>query len=248
METGMKCIKFLLFGFNLIFAMTGIALIVAGGVIQGLYSQYLDFLGNTFLNTPILLVIVGVIIFAITFFGCCGAVKDNHCMIMTFAVLLALIFVIELGAGISSYVMRVKLHVIIETDMEKGLMNYNKKGSEGVTQTWDIAQHELKCCGAQDFTDWRNSTMLMAHNSVPDSCCITDTEECGKGLADPNKPLQDVIKVIYTNGCLNKFQEMVTKNVAVVGALGVIIALIQIIGVVFACCLAKNIRSQYETV
>jgi len=248
METGMKCIKFLLFGFNLIFAMTGLALIVAGGVIQGLYSQYLDFLGNTFLNTPILLVIVGVIIFAITFFGCCGAVKDNHCMIMTFAVLLALIFVIELGAGISSYVMRVKLHVIIETNMEKGLMNYNKEGSEGVTQTWDIAQHELKCCGAQDFTDWRNSTMLMADNAVPDSCCITDTEHCGKGLADPNKPLQDVIKVIYTNGCLNKFQEMVTKNVAVVGALGVIIALIQIIGVVFACCLAKNIRSLYETV
>jgi len=248
METGMKCIKFLLFGFNLIFAMTGLALIVAGGVIQGLYSQYLDFLGNTFLNTPILLVIVGVIIFAITFFGCCGAVKDNHCMIMTFAVLLALIFVIELGAGISSYVMRVKLHVIIETDMEKGLMNYNKEGSEGVTQTWDIAQHELKCCGAQDFTDWRNSTMLMADNAVPDSCCITDTEDCGKGLADPAKPLQDVIKVIYTNGCLNKFQEMVTKNVAVVGALGVIIALIQIIGVVFACCLAKNIRSLYETV
>jgi len=248
MDTGMKCVKFLLFGFNLIFAITGLALIVTGAVIQGMYSQYLDFLGNTFLNTPILLIIVGVVIFLITFFGCCGAVKDNHCMIMTFAILLGLIFVIELGAGISAYVLRAKLHVIIETNMEKGLMNYNKAGAEGVTQTWDIAQHELKCCGAQDFTDWRNSTMMQTDNSVPDSCCIQDTENCGLGLADPDKPLDDVVKVIYTQGCLDKFQEMVTKNVATVGALGVVIALIQIIGVVFACCLAKNIRAQYETV
>ena len=88
---------------------TGLALIVTGAVIQGLYSQYLDFLGDSFFNTPVLLVVVGCIIFAITFFGCCGAVKESHCMTMTFAVLLGLIFVIELGAGISAYMLRTRV-------------------------------------------------------------------------------------------------------------------------------------------
>jgi len=248
MDKGVKCIKFLLFGFNLIFAIAGLALIVTGGVIQGLYSQYLDFLGDSFFNTPVLLVVVGCIIFCVTFFGCCGAVKESHCMTMTFAILLGLIFVIELGAGISAYMLRTRVHGIVETNMEKGLLNYKVEGSEGVTQTWDIIQHELKCCGAQDYTDWRNSTTMQDTNSVPDSCCIEDTENCGKGLADPEKSIQDVSDKIHTTGCLDKFQEMVVKNVASVGAMGVIIALIQIVGVVFACCLSKNIRAQYETV
>jgi len=248
MDRGIKCIKFLLFGFNLIFAITGLALIVTGAVIQGLYSQYLDFLGDSFFNTPVLLVVVGCIIFAITFFGCCGAVKESHCMTMTFAVLLGLIFVIELGAGISAYMLRTRVHGIVEANMEKGLLNYKKEGSEGVTQTWDIIQHELECCGAQDYTDWRNSTAIADQQSVPDSCCIQDTENCGLGMANPDKPLDEITAAIHTTGCLNKFQEMVVKNVAAVGAMGVIIALIQIVGVVFACCLSKTIRAQYETV
>lgn len=248
MDNGIKCIKFLLFGFNLIFALTGLVLIVTGAVIQGLYSQYLNFLGDSFFNTPVLLVVVGCVIFGITFFGCCGAVKESHCMTMTFAVLLGLIFIIELGAGISAYMLRTRVHGIVEANMEKGLLNYKKAGSDGVTQTWDIIQHELKCCGAQDYTDWRNSTVLADQQSVPDSCCIQDTENCGLGMANPDKPIDEISRTIHTTGCLNKFQEMVMHNVAGVGAMGVIIALIQIVGVVFACCLSKNIRAQYETV
>ena len=59
-----------------------------------------------FFNAPVLLVVVGCIIFFVTFFGCCGAVKENHCMTVTFSVLLALIFLLELGAGIGAYMMR----------------------------------------------------------------------------------------------------------------------------------------------
>ena len=72
-------------------------------MVQSVYSQYLDFLGHSFYNAPVLLIIVGFVIFFVTFFGCCGAIKENHCMTMTFSVLLALIFLIELGAGIGAY-------------------------------------------------------------------------------------------------------------------------------------------------
>lgn len=33
---------------------------------------------------------------------------------------------------------------IIETNMEKGLQNYNIPGFKGVTETWNIVQHEAK--------------------------------------------------------------------------------------------------------
>lgn len=34
-------------------------------------------------SAPVILIIVGLIVFVVAFFGCCGAVKENHCMIIT---------------------------------------------------------------------------------------------------------------------------------------------------------------------
>ena len=89
-----------------LFQITGLSLIITGCVIQGVYSNYLDFLGDSFFNTPVLLVVVGCIIFFVTFFGCCGAIKEHHCMTLAFSVFLSLILIIELGAGIASYAFR----------------------------------------------------------------------------------------------------------------------------------------------
>ena len=66
--------------------------------------------------------------------------------------------------------------------MEKGLLNYGKEGYRGVTETWNVVQHELKCCGAQEYKDWENTTFAEANNAVPDSCCLSDIEDCGMGI------------------------------------------------------------------
>merc|ERR1712172_195432 len=134
-EGGMKCVKYLLFAFNLIFLITGLALIITGCVIQGVYSNYLDFLGDGFFNTPVLLVIVGCIIFFVAFFGC-GAIKENHCMTLTFAALLGIIFLMEIGAGIAAYKLKGQVNDLLYDNMEMGMQNYNQTGYDGVTHTW----------------------------------------------------------------------------------------------------------------
>ena len=95
---------------------------MVGGVIQGAYSQYLDFLGDQFFNTPVFLVVVGCIIFFVAFFGCCGAIKENHCMTTTFAVLMGVIFLMEIGAGIAAYKLKGQ---VIRSDFEKDFRNYH---------------------------------------------------------------------------------------------------------------------------
>lgn len=71
-------------------------MVVTGAVIQGLYSTYLDFLGNEFLSAPMLFIIVGVVIFLVAFFGCCGAVRENSCMMLTVRLLF---LCVGLGCG-----------------------------------------------------------------------------------------------------------------------------------------------------
>lgn len=244
----MKCIEYLLFIFNLIFAFTGLALIITGSIIQVVNLRYLDFLGNEFLNIPVLLIVIGCVIFGVAFFGCCGAIKENFCMITTFAVLLSFIFLVEIGAGIAAYMLRDRVHVVVSTNMEKGLQNYGKEGYEGITKTWDLVQHELNCCGALEYRQYATTEFSKANNnSVPDSCCITDVLGCGcKILKKTNET--EINQIIHTGGCLGKFEQFVMKNVAIVGSIGVGIAFIQVIGVLLASLLAKAIRTEYESV
>ncbi|KRZ57634.1 Transcription initiation factor TFIID subunit 2, partial [Trichinella nativa] len=169
--------------------LSGIGLIVVGAVIQIKYSNYINFLGDTFLSTPILLIIVGCILSVLGFFGCCGAIRENYCMTMTFAVLLGVIFILELAAGIASYVLRNDVEEIIGEHAKIGMDNYNQTGADGVTLAWDALQ---------------------------------------------------------TQGCINRLKEWVVSNAAIVGGVGCGVAIVQILGICFACCLSKSILKDYE--
>merc|ERR1712107_155760 len=90
--------------------------------------------------------------------GCCGAIKENHCMTTTFAALMGVIFLMEIGAGIAAYKLKGQVKDLVYINMEDGMQNYNVEKFEGVTHTWDALQRELNCCGTQEYKDWVNTT------------------------------------------------------------------------------------------
>jgi len=241
-EGGMKCVKYLLFAFNLIFAISGIALLVTGIVVRTAYSHYLNFVGDAILSAPILLIVIGAVIFVVAFSGCCGAVKENRCLLITFSILLAAIFILEIAAGITAYVMKDKLNDQIPKQMKKTIQNFNQTGYEGVTDTWKLVQHEMKCCGIQEPADWKKVFPFnVTKTDVPDSCCKEEMDGCGVGgLTEKDK--------IYQDGCLDTFESWVSTQVEYVGGVGIGIAFIQLLGIVFSCLLAHSIKKEYETV
>lgn len=247
----MKCVKYVLFAFNLIFFLAGLGLIIAGTVVQTRFSTYFDFFGQSFSAAAILLIVVGSIIFIIGFFGCCGAYKENYCMTMTFAVLLGIVFVLEIAAAITAYVMRNEVHGFVEDSLREAMLEYGDVEHEGVTKAWDVAQHDFACCGVNNYTDWQNHVNL-TDNSVPNSCCIDyeendenpDTKDCGKGMV--TNP--DAKNFIHTQGCIFGFEDWVKENIYIIGGVGIGLAFVQVIGIIFSCCLARTIRKEYEVV
>lgn len=66
---------------ELSFQVAGIGLIVAGGLVLH-YANYSLF--ETEGNGPaIALIVIGVFIFITAFLGCCGAIKESDCMLIT---------------------------------------------------------------------------------------------------------------------------------------------------------------------
>lgn len=55
-------------------------------------------------------------------------------------------------------------------------------------------------------------------------------------------------KRIYTEGCLTKFETFVKDNVFIIGGVGIGLAFVQIVGILFAFCLARALRKEYEVV
>lgn len=233
---GMKCVKYLVFFFNFIFWLCGLALIVVGIMVQVSLNKTLKITDPTASAAPIILIGVGVVIFFISFFGCCGAFKENHCMVTTFAVLLSLIVIVEIAAAIVGYVFRKKLSTIVHDSVTDMISKYEKSAPE-FKETVDNLQHNLKCCGVNGSFDWKG--FASEENSVPDSCCKNVTKGCGKGtMTDSDK--------VYQQGCSAAMETFLKNNILWVIVAAVVIAILQLLGIVFACLLIKGIRDGYE--
>ncbi|XP_076458671.1 CD63 antigen-like [Babylonia areolata] len=236
-EGGMKCVKYLLFSFNLIFVIAAIALIAVGAYVQVKLVDYVDFFGNEYTGPGILLIVVGALIFIIAFFGCMGALKENYCLTMTYAVLLAVIFILMIAGGIAAYVLRAEIEDEVVSVLTKAEKNYGV--AAGVTQAWDRLQREFECCGVKSYTEWQELNLTTTY---PQSCCKSEeSQECSHEAKIPES-------AIKTKPCEKAFSDFMREKVAIIGGVGIGLAFIMVVGVLFACCLARAIRREYEVV
>jgi len=233
--------KYLVFFFNFIFFVAGIALLGVGIYIQVTFKSYFDFIGDTYVNASIVIIIVALIIFVVAFFGCCGACTENSCMMMTFAFFMALILIAELGVAITVYVLRGEVETTISENLKKGLQNYGKSEYEGVTKAWDALQKDFKCCGIESYKDWGEVDKFNKTGATPDSCCKEQTDKCGNdALNDPSN--------INKEGCRDAFKGKLKDNALIIGGIAIGFALAQVIGVIVSCCLSKNMKNQNQHV
>jgi len=224
--------------FNFFLFLVGAILIGVGTYVHLKMGDYLNYFDDSYVNASVLFIILGAIVLILGFFGCCGACTENSCMMFTFATLLAIVVIAEVGAAIAVYVFRADAHNIISSKMNEGLTNYNK-GEEykGVTDTWNAVQSDFVCCGVKDYNDWKNTTFGESVNGVPDACCKTAVKKCGEEVFT-TKGADD----INQEGCFKKLEEFVVDNVAIIGGVGIGIAILQIIGVLISCMLAGSMR------
>lgn len=231
-EGGAKCIKYLLFFFNFIFWLCGLALIVLGVLAKVSINMAVI---KAYSGSPLVLIVVGVIIFFIAFFGCCGAWKENQCMITMFAVILSLIIIIEIGVAIAGYVFRGKLTDLLNIGFDSMITGYNETANR---EAIDGIQQQFKCCGGNSSDDWMKSKFLPS-NSVPDTCCKNVTTNCGNGT------IHDTSK-IYTEGCQPILDKLLKQNILWIAVGALVIAFVQLTGIVLSCILMRAIRSGYE--
>ena len=237
-EGGMKCIKWLMMAFNFVFFLVGLLLIVCGAIIMTQFKDYVVVLGSAFNTAPIVIIVVGSIIFCVAFFGCCGSWKENHCMVSTFAALMIFILVLQCFAVIAAFVVRGKVAEIVTGPLKQAINSYYAKNGQQYKNVIDKMQRSMKCCGVEEPADWKNVTGNPS-GTYPNSCCanIADTATCS---ATSNN--------FHSRGCLKGFESFVSGNIAIVAGVALGVCFVQIIGIMCACCLSRAIKKEYDVV
>lgn len=215
---GIKCIKYLLIIFNVVFWLVGLA-ILAIGIWIAVDPSIKDKLGGgdhlDYLRIGAYVIIgVGAFIALVGFLGCCGAMKESQCMLVTFFILLLLVFCALLAVGIWAVIMRNNIDDVIGDYLEELMKKYNT--NDAAKETWNSIQNSAECCGVISSADWVTKGI-----PIPGSCG-TDA--------------------LLREGCKQVIWDFLKDNAAVVGGVAIGVACIMLLGMIFSCCLCCAIR------
>lgn len=238
-------IKLLLVVFNVIAVIIGLALIGVGGYARLEYGEILSVTHDSYTNIPVVMMILGLIIFVLGFFGCFGSYKENRVLLIIYSGLLIIVIMGEVVAIVVSMIFKNK----VGDEVEKGLTeNFDAyiAGEEGAMDLIDDVQDTLQCCGLHNTTTWTDNGKWAGNHTggeIPVSCCVEELEEGVKCFANAT------LTPFYEEGCYDKATRILDNNLGLIIGLTCAFLVIQIFGVCLGCTLCKRIaRDGYKEV
>lgn len=123
-ECSTSCIKYSLFLFNFVFLIGGLIVVVLGVILHtnGTFS----FVNNASMAFSVIVIIIGVIVFVLAFFGCCGAMREAPWKLILYGVLVILIFLIEVAAIGIAFGFKDKTETFMKDNMKKSIKDKEK--------------------------------------------------------------------------------------------------------------------------
>ncbi|KAM7409204.1 hypothetical protein PAMA_002750 [Pampus argenteus] len=248
------CYKYLMFSYNIIFWLAGVAFIAVGFWAWSEKGVLLDLTQVTRLHgfDPVWLVlVVGGVTFILGFAGCVGALRENICLLKFFSGLIGLIFFLELTTAVLAVLFQSQVKEWINKFFLANVKAY--RDDIDLQNLIDSLQRTNYCCGAQDPDDWDQNVYFSCNGThrsrekcgVPFSCCITDPSDsvvntqCGYDVR--NKPKNEWEDHIYKGGCIPVLEKWLTGNLHTVAIIFFVISLLQMVGIYLAKTLIYDI-------
>ncbi|XP_015906194.1 CD151 antigen-like [Parasteatoda tepidariorum] len=258
LSCGAKCAKGVLIAFNLIFWLSGCALIAFGiymlieeekTTLFRLFStdDYYKYSNLQYLSFA--LILIGGLVFIVGFFGCCGAMQENKCMLVVYFLFLFIILAAELAVGVLAILFQDKEMNEMEGKLKEKLKQ--KYGSEiQFTQAVDFAQTKFNCCGVRDGGDYSDSIWKQRSEgrNVSPTCCTLKNAKQADAYLNP-QPLNESLcqkedsnsQYRHQTGCKMKLEGFFRNESMLFIAIGCGVAVLEIFGMIFSVCLCREI-------
>ncbi|KAM7423950.1 hypothetical protein PAMA_000350 [Pampus argenteus] len=232
-------LKFILFAYAIVWWLIG-GCILAIGIYAEVERQRYKTLQGIFLAPAVILIILGIVMFIVSFIGVLASLRDNLTLLKVFMYTLTVCLILQLLGGILALVFRNQTMDLVNKNIQRGIVNYYD--DLDFKNIMDFVQKKFQCCGGKEFKDW---SVNMYHNcsapgplacSVPYTCCITTKPNevantlCGYKML--KKERLDLIDDIHIRGCTDAFLIWLLDNYKIMAGLLLGILLPQFFGVI----------------
>lgn len=248
--------KYLLFSYNIVFWLAGVAFLGAGlwaWSEKGVLSDLTKVTRLHGIDPVVLVLMVGVVMFTLGFAGCVGALRENICLLKFFCGTIVLIFFLELAVAVLAFLFQDWVRDRFREFFESNIRSY--RDDIDLQNLIDSLQKANQCCGAYGPEDWDLNVYFNCSGAsysrekcgVPFSCCVPDpaqkvlNTQCGYDVRTQLKSKWD--EFIFTKGCIPALEGWLPRNIYIVAGVFIAISLLQIFGIFLAKTLISDIEA-----
>ncbi|XP_055281548.1 tetraspanin-15 isoform X3 [Moschus berezovskii] len=155
-------------------------LVLSVGIYAEVERQKYKTLESAFLAPAIILILLGVVMFIVSFIGVLASLRDNLCLLQAFMYILGICLIIELIGGVVALIFRNQTIDFLNDNIRRGIENYYD--DLDFKNIMDFVQKEFKCCGGEDYRDWSKNQYHDCSApgplacGVPYTCCFRNTK------------------------------------------------------------------------
>jgi hypothetical protein len=208
------------------------------GVVEG--TDYDAITGDETVSAAALLLVGGIVTFAVASVGIVGACGMCRPLLFIYALAVAVIIILEFVAAILAFVFVDEITDQIRENMEEAIMDYRFNSSaadfdEDNNDVVDRVQNTFDCCGIDNATDWRTFNLIFfnANGGQPPASCSCTSPGTGGCMR-----FEDSYNA-WSVGCLEELEDNLEPVGIAVGVLAIIFAIIEVLLILMAlglCC------------
>ncbi|XP_030407790.1 tetraspanin-15-like isoform X2 [Gopherus evgoodei] len=217
------CIKFALSAYSTLFSIIGLVILCIG-IYAEVERQKHRTLEGIFLAPAVVLLLLGITMFAVSFIGMVGSLRDNRTLLKMFFWVLLVIFITEVLLIFIEIIFENKMNAVFHSNIQEGIRHYYD--DLDFKNILDFVQEKFSCCGGDEYKDWDVNQYHSCNSSgplacgVPYTCCI-------------KKRLQ-LVDIIHVRGCIHAVGLWFKDNFEVTFGIVSTLLLPQVLGLVMA--------------
>ncbi|EGF80794.1 hypothetical protein BATDEDRAFT_24689 [Batrachochytrium dendrobatidis JAM81] len=215
-------VKNLLLLINFLSMLAGLILIGAGGYINTNSAE--DIVGLSG-SIAVASIVIGCIVTIISFLGCFGAANEKGVLLKTYFALLIILVILEISVGAAAYAKRDEMNTSIDIAWHNAAQGPNNSTIVGIEKLVWI--NELAC----------SATILDDFKYNFDCCGFYNTTDA---VVTPDC----VLKTPNSTGCHDQLTATLKGSLSTIGAAGLALGLVELIGLIFSVVLFRKIASK----
>ena len=160
---------------NLIFMSNSLILLFIGLVMEksldGNYNLFAESVGAVASFT----ITMGAVLFFAALLALTAYCCQNHMLFFPYIGILVILLIGEVTLGVTFYANKSQLMNQLLDSLRIAQSRYTN--DYFANSTWNAIQRDFKCCGVDDYREWFR---YLGNVSLPDSCCIDYSVDCGQ--------------------------------------------------------------------